>query len=196
MSSSLSNVQARISMGQSGSEDGQGSEMRLFDCWFDSHLTSWFHVTSDYPNYELWDQSSSGWMPLLLLKWKESMNLLVSQNTDPFDRPIYHQSLLALSYIWESQPVASKQTVRYVHYQLVQITKFDAIIRYSAVAYGWYATVVIDVYTVPLMKYWTAHESLETSIPFKYYFRPALASLFCLFSTHLRIPRAHHVDYI
>jgi hypothetical protein len=36
----------------------------------------------------------------------------------------------------------------------------------------------INVYTVPPMKYWTVHESLEASIPFHAVFRPTLASLF------------------
>jgi hypothetical protein len=40
---------------------------------------------------------------------------------------------------------------------------------------------------MPLMKYWTVHGSLETSIMFKYYFRPTLACLFCLFSAHFRM---------
>lgn len=40
------------------------------------------------------------------------------------------------------------------------------------------------------------HENLETSIPFKYYPRPALASLFSPLFTRFRVPRAHHIDCI
>jgi hypothetical protein len=81
MSSSLSNVQAAYLHGTIW----KWRWTRKWDAIVDSILTLRHDFTWPLtnPNYELWDQSNSGWMPLLLLKWKESMNLLVSQITDP-----------------------------------------------------------------------------------------------------------------